>query len=349
MKKVRWGVLGAGGIAQRRTLPGMMLSENAELTAVMEISADNAERLRAKFGAKRAYTSDEALLNDPEIDAVYIASPVALHARQAKLAADCGKHILLEKPLALTAQEAQNVVRHCESRGVKLAAGFMMRYGAHVQAMKQALAEGKIGQLVSCNAQFTCWYPEIPGAWRQRKETSGGGALMDMGVHCIDLIQYITGSRVRQVAAMHDTQTFGYEVEDASTVLLRLENGALCTVQSHFNIPDEAAKWRLECYGTRGRMLGENVIGQEDGGTVDARFIGESRGYNAQQDRQEVQGTSFDVEFGNLYAREITSFGDSILNGTPVAVPAQEAVDVQRIIEAAYRSNDEKRMVELGQ
>ena len=347
MKKVRWGVLGAGGIAERRTLPGMMQAENAELIAVMEVTAENAERLRAKFGAKRAYTSDEALLKDPEIDAVYIASPVILHARQAKLAADCGKHILLEKPLALTAAEAQEVVSYCESKGVKIAAGFMMRYGAYVQAMKQAIAQGKIGQLVSCSALLTCWYPDMPGAWRQQKKNSGGGSLMDMGVHCIDLIQYVTGSRVKQVAAMHDTQTFSYEVEDASTVLLRLENGAICTVQSNFNIPDEASKWRLEFFGTRGRLLGDSVIGQEDGGSVDALFVQGGAGYNAQQNTLDLQGETLDVEFGNMYTRELVSFGDSLLNGTPLTVPAQDAVEVQRIIEAAYRSNDEKQIIDL--
>lgn len=347
MKKVRWGVLGAGGIADRRTLPGMMLAENAELIAVMEIDADNAERLRAKYNAKRTYTGDEELLNDPEIDAVYIASPVVLHARQAKLAADRGKHILLEKPLAMTADEAQEVVDYCTGKGVLIAAGFMMRYGAYVQAMKRAIEEGKIGQLVSSDAFFTCWYPDMPGAWRQQKKHSGGGSLMDMGVHCIDLIQYVTGSRVKQVAAMHDTMTFKYEVEDSSTLLMRLENGALCTVQSNFNVPDEAAKWRLEFFGTKGRLLGDAVLGQVDGGSVDAMFLEGEKGYDAQQDRAEQQKTELEVEFGNMYTREIVSFGESILQGKPLTVPAQDAVDVQRIIEAAYTSNNEKRFVDL--
>ena len=347
MKKVRWGVLGAGGIADRRTLPGMMLAENAELIAVMEINMDLAEKLRAKYNAKRAYISDEELLRDPEIDAVYIASPVVLHARQAKLAADMGKHILLEKPLSLTADEAQDVVDYCTGKGVLIAAGFMMRYGAYVQAMKRAIAEGKIGQVVSADAMFTCWYPDIPGAWRQQKKHSGGGALMDMGVHCIDLIQYILGSRVRQVAALHDTQTFKYEVEDASAVLLRMENGAICTVQSNFNIPDEAAKWRLEFFGTQGRLLGDTVIGQVDGGSVDAMFLNEMKGYDAQQDAKETESTNLDVEFGNMYTREIVSFGESVLNGKPLTVPAQDAVDVQRVIEAAYISNNEKRIIDL--
>lgn len=97
MEKLRWGVIGAGGIADRRTIPGMLLARNAELTAVMDISRELSEGIREKYHAKRAYTSEEALLQDPEVDAVYIATPIVVHARQAKLAADYGKHILIEK------------------------------------------------------------------------------------------------------------------------------------------------------------------------------------------------------------------------------------------------------------
>ena len=136
MKKVRWGVIGAGGIAERRTIPGMMQCENAELVAVMEIDPDRAEACRAKWGCKKAYTSEADLLADPEIDAVYIASPVVFHAKQAMAAADAGKHILMEKPIAMSSEEGQKVVDYCESKGVKIAAGLMMRFGAYVQAMK---------------------------------------------------------------------------------------------------------------------------------------------------------------------------------------------------------------------
>ena len=203
MKKLRWGVIGAGGIADRRTIPGMMLANNAELIAVMEINMELAEKSRAKWGCKRAYDSEAALLADPEIDAVYIASPVVLHAKQAMMAADAGKHILIEKPLAMTSEEGQKVVDYCESKGVKIAAGLMMRFGAYVMAMKQAIADGKIGRPVSGFSQYTCWYPDMPGNWRQSKKNGGGGAMMDMGVHCIDLMQYVTGSKVKQVAAFH--------------------------------------------------------------------------------------------------------------------------------------------------
>ena len=348
MDKLRWGVLGAGGIADRRTLPGMMKAGNAVLAAVMEVDKRSARRLAAKYGAWRAYDSAEELVRDPQVDAVYIASPVALHASQARMAADQGKHILLEKPLALTAQEGQAVADYCRARGVQVAAGFMMRFGSYVRAMRQAVAQGRIGQLVSGDAMFSCWYPEIPGSWRQVKSQAGGGALMDLGVHVIDLIQYVAGSRVRQVAAMHDTMTFGYEVEDASTVLLRLTNGALCTVRANFNLPDQAAKWRLEFFGTRGRLLGDRVIGQEDGGSVDALFLEDAGGYDARQAaKQEAESAHLTVELGDLYTREIESFGRSILEGAPLEAPAEDAVWAQRVAEAAYRSNDEKRIIDL--
>ena len=95
-QKVRWGVIGAGGIADRRTIPGMMLCDNAELVAVMEINMELAEKCRAKWGCKKAYDNEADLLADPEIDAVYIATPVVLHAKQAMAAADAGKHIFIE-------------------------------------------------------------------------------------------------------------------------------------------------------------------------------------------------------------------------------------------------------------
>ena len=347
MKKIRWGVIGAGGIADRRTIPGMMLANNAELIAVMEVNEEFAESLRAKWNAKRAYTSDLELLADPEIDAVYIASPVFLHAQQAKAAADAGKHILIEKPLAMTAEEGQQVIDYCNAKGVQIAAGLMMRFGSYVQVMKQKIAEGKIGRVVSGYSQFTCWYPDMPGNWRQSKKNGGGGAMMDMGVHCIDLMQYITGSKVCQVAAFHDTLSFQYEVEDSSMVLLRLENGAQCVVQSNFNIPDAASKWRLEFFGDQGRLIGENIIGQIDGGKLDALFCGNAGGYNAQQDTLDVAGEQIDVEFGNMYTREIESFGNSLLTGAPLEVPAADAVYVQRVMEAAYRANDEKTVIDL--
>lgn len=349
MNKVRFGIIGAGGIADRRTIPGLLKCDKAELVAVMGPNAERTEHLRTKYNAKYAYTSEKELLKNPEIDVVYIASPVNMHLSQAKLAADYGKHILLEKPLALTAEEAQELLDYCDARNVRVAAGFMMRYGTCINAMKQAYESGKIGKLISVYAHFTCWYPTIPGSWRQKKALGGGGALMDMGVHMIDLIHYVTGSKTCQVAAMHDTLAFTYEVEDSSNVLLRLENGALCTVQSNFSIPDEAAKWRFELFGTKGRLMGSEIIGQVDGGSVEALYVEDAGGYDAQQDGiKEANVQQLSGEFGDLYQRQIDSFCTSILNNTPFKADAREGLFAQQVVQAAYRSNDENSIISLS-
>lgn len=340
MNKVRWGIIGAGGIADRRTMPGIELAENAVIYAVMEVDMAMAEGLREKYSAEKAYDNEADLLADPDIDAVYIASPVVHHKRQAMMAADAGKHILLEKPIALTVEEGNEVIEYCKSRGVLLATGFMMRFHAYHQAMKKLVDEGKLGQIVSARAQLTCWYPDMPGNWRQAKATSGGGALMDMGVHCLDLIQYITGFKAKRAAGMASTLTFDYEVEDSGAVLVELENGAICHIESNFNIPDAAARGRLEIYGTKGSMLAEGTISQAEGGKLDVMISDDSLGYDAQQDRNDVEPLKVSVEFGNMYTKEIESFSNTVLNGGSVEVPAEDAVQVQRVIQSAYNTSE---------
>ncbi|MCL1895944.1 MAG: Gfo/Idh/MocA family oxidoreductase [Clostridiales bacterium] len=345
--KVKWGVIGAAGIADRRTIPGMMLAENAELVAVMEVNMELAESIRAKYDAKYAFDSEKDLLACDEVEAVYIASPVIYHFEQVRMAADAGKHILVEKPVAFSAAQAQEAVDYCAEKGVKLAAGFMMRFAAYHQEMKTLIAQGRLGDVVNASGQFTCWYPDMEGAWRQYKDQSGGGALMDMGVHLIDLLQYIMDSRIVQVAAMNDTKTFNYDVDDSSALLVRYANGAFGSINSNFNIPDEAAKWRIELYGTQGRLIGDETIGQVEAGSVDALLVAGQKDYDAAQDKQLTGQTEISVEQGNMYTKEIESLGRSILDGSPLECPAEDAVYVQKVVEAAYRSSDEKRFIDV--
>ncbi len=346
MKKVRWGVIGAGGIADRRTLPGMMLSEEAELIAVMEINDELAENLRVKYGAKRAYTDHKALLADPEVDVVYIASPVNCHKEQAIDAARAKKDILLEKPICLDIADAQEVLRVCEEEGVKIATGFLMRFHAINAKIRELVQSGAIGQVVSCRAQFTCWYPDIPGAWRQVKALSGGGALMDLGVHCIDLLQYIVGSKAKRVASFSRTNTFNYEVEDQASLMMELENGAFAYVESNFNVPD-AVPSKLEIFGTGGSIVAYGTLSQVEGGTIDVIAADSTAGYDAQQTRDEVKKLDIEVEFGNMYTKELDSFGRSHRDGAPVEVPAADAVWAQRIIKAAYESQETDKIITL--
>jgi predicted dehydrogenase len=347
MNKLSWGVIGAGGIADRRTLPGMLLANNASLEAVMEIEAGFAERLREKYNAARAYTSAEELLNDPAVEAVYIASPAAAHYKQALAAASAGKHILIEKPVALSLDEGKELVKLCAEKKLRFSAGFMMRFHPCHAELKKIIARGGFGKIVSVRAQLTCWYPEIKGAWRQDPALSGGGALMDMGIHCVDLAQYITGSMAVRAAAFTGTKVFSYAVDDSASVMLELENGAVAYIDAHFDIPDDASENRLEIYGTGGCALAVGTIGQTGGGSCSIVYSNPG-GYNKNQNRDIASGKQNLVwEEANPYTLEIESFGRSIIEGKEPEVPASEALQVQQVIECAYAAAREKRTVEI--
>lgn len=340
MKKVKWGVIGCGGIADRRTLPGMMLADNAELVAVMDVNPVASEKCKEKYGAKYAFSTVEELLAVDEIEAVYIATPVVCHREQAMAAADAGKHILLEKPIALTSKESQEIVDYCRSKGVKLGIGLMMRFSAYHKAMHDMIEKGEIGEIVSMRAQFTCWYPEMENCWRQKWATSGGGALTDMGVHCIDLLQYITGMKATDVIAFTGNQIFKYEVEDSASVIMRMENGCCAYVDTAFNIPDDAAVCKLEFYGTAGSIFAEGTVSQEEVGTVKVTRTDPNKAYDAAQVRSGDVSTMLTVETGNMYTKEVEAFGNAILTDSEPPINGESAVFDQRIIEAAYESNN---------
>ncbi len=344
--KIKWGVIGCGGIAYRRTIPGMMLSENSELVAVMDTNFEMAQKAKDEFGAKYAFATVEEVLALEEVDAVYIATPVFCHKAQAIAAAKAKKHILLEKPMGLTVAEAQEITACCDAEGVKIGVGLLMRFSAYHQAMKELIAAGTIGEVVSMRAQFTCWYPDIEGSWRQDKSKSGGGALVDMGIHCIDLLQYISGLKAEAVSCFAQTQTFNYPVDDSAALLMKMNNGSTAYVDANFNIPDDAARCRMEFYGTKGSMLAEGTIGQDERGTVEV-ITSDATEYDAQQNREEKASTFIEVTTGNMYEKEISSFAASILEDTAPEVPASDAIFVQKVVENAYASSEQGCVVRI--
>ena len=329
MKKVKWGVIGCGGIANARTIPGMLLADNAKLAAVMDINPSLADEVREKYNVPAVCYGVEDLLKQ-EIDAVYIATPVFLHKQQALAAMEAGKHVLVEKPVGVNLAEVEELYRVSKEKNVKLGVGMLMRFHSQHQQIKELIETGKLGEIVSMRAQWAFWYPEIEGSWRQKKELSGGGALMDVGVHCLDLLQYISGMKAVGVSAFCDTQTFSYEVDDHASLMLRMENGAHLYIESNFNIPGQVTPNRLEIFGTRGSILAEGTFRQVSGGSVQVRLLNE-----------DSSKTVYNLEpaEGNMYSREIESFSNAILKGTAPIAGIEDAYAVQRIIEAAYQSS----------
>lgn len=346
--KIKWGVIGCGGIADRRTLPAMMLSDSVELVAVMDANKEVAEKCKEKYGAKYAFDNFEDVLNVPEIEAVYIASPVFFHKEQTIKAANAKKHILLEKPVALTVSDAEEIKKACEENDVKISIGFLMRFHGYHQKIKEIIADGKIGEIVSMRGQFTCWYPEIEGAWRQKKELSGGGALVDMGIHVIDLMHYVSGLKAVEVAAFNQTQTFGYEVDDSSNLIMKMDNGSVAYVDSNFNIPDAASVAKLEIYGTKGSIVASGTLAQDEVGTVNILISDDNLEYDASQSRNTLSAVSLEgTPLGNMYTKEVEGFCNAIINKTDVPVSIESAIYDQKIIDAAYKSSEDKVFVSV--
>ena len=336
---IKWGVIGAGGIAERRTIPeGIMACPDAELVAVQDVAGDRVKAVAEKFGVSAVYTSEYDLLNDSNVQAVYIATPTHLHHGQVMAAAEAGKHILCEKPLALTLAQCEEVVEECAARNVKLGVNFMMRYHSCHQALKQMVDNGELGTLVMGRAELTCWYPPIPGAFRQNPELGGGGSFIDMGNHCVDLLEQLFG-KVREVKCYTANLVQDYASEDTAVAMLQFDNGAIGVVDALFNVPDAAARNALEVYGSKGSVYSFGTIGQASTGKLNAVIEKGDKGYDAGQAREsEAAEQTIEPPVTNMYMAHIQAFCQAIMNDTPAPIPGEDGIWSHKVIEACYTS-----------
>ncbi len=347
MRKVKWGVIGAGGIAYRRTIPeGIIPAWNAELVAVMDVRKEIVDELVSRYGV-RGYTEEERIIQDRDVEALYIATPVYLHYSQTIKALEAGKHVLCEKPLALSVEEAEEMVKKAREKKLKLGMGLMMRFHRHHLKFREMVSKGELGTPVMGRAQLSCWYPPIEGAWRQDPDKGGGGSLIDMGNHCIDILEFIFQTRVKEVTCILNTLIHNYPVEDTAVMLVKFENGALGVVDSCFSIPDHGSRNRLELYGTKGSILAEGTIGQSPGGEAVAYLSREVGGYDAQQTREMVEGERIEVEPYNTYQAEIEEFSRAIIEDRQPPVSGEDGVWNQKILLAAYESHRRGRRIPL--
>ena len=358
--QIRYGMVGGHMNAFIGEVHRKAIAFDPRAQLVAGCFSTNAEKNREtgetySLDMSRVYPSYEAMAEAESrrpdgIDFVSITTPNNTHYDVAKCFLQHGIHVVCEKPLCFTVEQAQELVALAKEKNLVFGVTYTYSGYTMMKVAREMIAEGKIGTVVSGYSQFTLWLPYEPGNWRQCKAKAGGGAMMDLSVHTIDLMEYITGMRVTEVASMNEKIAFPepqYDVEDTSTILMRMENGAQCVVQSNFNIPDEASKWRVEFFGTKGRLLGDTMIGQIDGGKLNAVFIDKNVAYSAEQTHADDVGVEIPGDFGNMYTREIESFSDSILNNKPLVVPASDAVHVQRIMEKAYASGEELKILKI--
>jgi len=321
--RLRFGILSTADIARKKVVPGMRTADRVEVVAIASRNADVAARVAAELAIPRSHASYEALLADPEVDAVYIPLPNHLHLEWTIAAAEAGKHVLCEKPLALTAGDAQRMVDACEAAGVRLMEAFMYRLHPTWTAVRQLVASGRIGRLQAVQSWFS-YYNDDATNIRNVLEY-GGGALMDIGCYSVNLSRMLFGGEPTNVqAALRRDEATGVDV--LTSAILEFEAGHAtftCAIRSE----DDQ---RVEVYGTEGRIsVGIPFNIPPDRPTRVSVFAG---GEPPVAPGVEV------LEFSTAdpYGAEAQAFAAAILDGHPTPVPPADAVANMRVIERIF-------------
>jgi len=251
---IRWGLIGCGDIARKRVAPALREHPNCELLSVSRTRFDQAEQFANEFGARRWYADWKELIADEEIDAVYIATPVHLHAAQAIAAAEGGKHVLCEKPMAMTVAECDEMIAACSENNVHLGVAYYRHFYPVIDRIQSILASGEIGKPILAQVNAFEWFDppaSHPRRWLLERKLSGGGPMFDFGCHRIEVLINLFG-RVKQVKSIFANLLFDREVEDTATALLEFENGpqAIISVTHAAREPQDS----LEIFASQGSI-----------------------------------------------------------------------------------------------
>ena len=316
MKKIRWGILSTARIGWHRVIPAMQASSNGEVFAIASRELGNAETVARKMGIPHAYGSYEALLADPEVDAIYNPLPNHLHAPWSIRCAEAGKPVLCEKPFALNAAEAQAMVEAFESGGLNLAEAFMYRFHPLTKKVVQLVQTGEIGQVRLFRSTFSFNLPDNNNI-RFSKE-KGGGAMLDIGCYCLNIMRDVLGEEPTRVSA---SAYFGAEtgVDEWLSAMLAFPSGALGHFGCSFRSGHDCS---YEIFGEKGRILVDKgvLLNKDHQGTI--RIW---RG-----DAHEV------LEFGKLdpYQLMVEDFAASLLEQRPPRFNARDAVRYMQVVDA---------------
>ena len=343
------GIIGAGAISTSHIESYQKCG--ATVLAIADRSEENA-RLRAeKYGIERIYTDTSALLADPDIEAVSVATPVSSHRELTLAALAAGKHVLCEKPPAMSADEVREMIAARDASGKHLQFGLVCRFKSRIAVMRRAFCEGRLGKLLFGEAGRLARTAN-PGGWFSDRRFTKGGALFDAAIHEIDELFYMIGyPRLRSVRAFMDGEnrdlaerlgkvgkswasatrgSFENNVETSATVLAVTEEGTPLVFRA------TAATATVE-EGPYVKLTG-SLGGYRRGGApkADLLSLGED-GFLAEEIAEE--GSAFD--------RQIAHFLDCCRNGTPCIAPAEDALALMQFYDAAYRSAEEGREVLL--
>ena len=254
-----WGLLGAGDIVRKRVAAALRDTPGSTLLGVARARAELAASFATSVGAKRSYGDWRDLLADEEIDGVYIATPVHLHAGQTIAAAEAGKHVLCEKPMAMNTAECDRMIAACRASGVTLGVAYYRHFYPVIARIKQILVSGEIGRPVLAQINVFEHFNPAPGEprhWFVKAAEAGGGPMFDFGCHRLEVLLNLFGS-VQRVSGTTAKVVFDREVEDVATASLQFDNGPVATlVVTHAAMEPRDT---LEIFGTEGSIHVPNL------------------------------------------------------------------------------------------
>lgn len=263
MRKINWGVLGTAGIARGQTIPGMVLAQNCNLYAIAGRSMEKALAYQAEFGFEKAYDSYDALLADPQVEAVYIPLPNELHYEWTVKALNAKKHVLCEKPLAPTPEQVEQLHAVAQENGVFLMEAYAYLHSPYVQALKEELENKTIGDVLYLESEFITSDYDISNI-RMRKETFGG-SVYDLGCYCTTMVLWLLGQAPEKVQAVAEFSDRG--IDTLATAILTFPGGvkALLTSGMVLATDKDYRIDRLQIHGTKGSIKSDvrfNQAGQ---------------------------------------------------------------------------------------
>ncbi|MEZ2130422.1 MULTISPECIES: Gfo/Idh/MocA family protein [unclassified Sinorhizobium] len=266
---VRWGLIGASTIA-REWVIGAIRATGGEVVSVMSSSPDRAGSYAVENGIGRYVSDVSALVSDPEVDAVYISTTNELHRDQAIAAAQAGKHVLCEKPLAISLEDAHAMAKAVRDAGVVLATNHHLRNASTHIAMRDAVAAGRIGRPLAARVFHAVYLPPHLQGWRLDKPAAGGGVILDITVHDTDTLRFVLGRDPVEVIAFSQAGGMGKQgLEDAVMGVMRFEDGIIAQFHDAFTV--KYAETGFEVHGTEGSLIARNVMTQRPVGTVTLR------------------------------------------------------------------------------
>ncbi|CAI2933266.1 Gfo/Idh/MocA family protein [Aminobacter niigataensis] len=300
----RWGLIGASTIAKEWVV-GAIRATGGEVVSVMSTNAERGRAYAEANGIAKSVTSLDGIVGDPGIDAVYISTTNELHLEQAIAAAKAGKHVLCEKPLALTLNDALAMVKAAREAGVVMGTNHHLRNAASHRAMRDAIAAGRIGKPLAARVFHAVYLPPHLQGWRLDKPQAGGGVILDITVHDADTLRFVLNDDPVEATAFSQTGGMGQAgLEDAVMGVLRFKSGLVA--QFHDAFTTKFAETGFEVHGTEGSLIARNVMTQKPVGSVVLRHA---------EGEHELKLDQY-----NLYEAGLQAFHDAVAGkGTPSA------------------------------